>query len=166
MPIVASDPKGRSPRRVRRTPAKRGGEGVVSFRYIETSALLSALLEHETAAQRAVAGHGRRITSALTFAEATRSLIRARLAGRMSAEEERAALRWLRSFRRSCDVMSVTESVLVRAGRPYPIEPIRTLDAIHLAAAGEIGEPPQLITVVTRDDRVRSNAQALGHPVE
>ncbi|MGH8319391.1 MAG: type II toxin-antitoxin system VapC family toxin [Steroidobacteraceae bacterium] len=138
----------------------------MSFRYIETSALLSALLEQDASARRAVAGRGHRITSALTFTEATRGLLRARLAGRISAEQERAALRWLRSFRRSCDVMGVTDSVLVRAGRPYPSEPIRTLDAIHLATAGEIGEPPQLITVVTRDDRVRGNAQALCHPVE
>jgi predicted nucleic acid-binding protein len=163
---VANERKGRLPRRARRRPAKRAGEGVVSFRYIETSALLCALLEQDVVAQRAVMDHGCRITSALTFAEATRGLIRARLGDRISAEDERAALRWLRAFRRSCDVMSVTESVLVRAGRPYPIEPIRTLDAIHLASAAEIGEPPQLITVVTRDERVRRNAQALGHPVE
>ena len=163
---MASERKDRSPRRVRRTPSKRGVQESVSFRYIETSALLSALLEQNVAAQRAVSAKGRRITSALTFAEATRGLVRARNGGRLSAKEERAALRWLRTFRRSCDIMNVTESVLVRAGRPYPIEPIRTLDAIHLATAGEIGEPPQLITVVTRDDRVRGNAHALGHPVE
>lgn len=166
---MATEPKSRSPRRSRRsrrTPSERAEVGATSFRYIETSALLSALLEQDAAAQRAVAGKGRRITSALTFAEATRGLVRARVAGRLSAENERAALRWLRSFRRSCDVMSVTESILVRAGRPYPIEPVRTLDAIHLATAAEIGEPPQLITLVTRDDRVRSNGQALGHPVE
>jgi predicted nucleic acid-binding protein len=163
---VASRPKGSSPRRTRHTPARRAGEGVISFRYIETSALLAALLEQDTVAQRAVIGRGRRITSALTFAEATRGLIRARLGNRISADDERAALRWLGAFRSSCDVMSVTESVLVRAGRPYPIEPIRTLDAIHLATAAEIGEPPQLITVVSRDECVRGNAQALGHPVE
>ena len=163
---MASDPKGRSPRRSRRASVKRAEDGNASFRYIETSALLAALLEQDAAAQRAVAHKGRRITSALTFAEATRGILRARIGSRLSAEEERAAIRWLRSFRRSCDVMSVTESVLVRAGRPYPVEPIRTLDAIHLATAAEIGEPPQLITVITRDDRVRTNAQALGHPVE
>ena len=163
---MARDPKGRAPRRGSRSQGKRAEEGVVSFRYIETSALLSALLEQDAAARRAIAGKGRRITSALTFAEATRGLVRARTAGRISAEEERAALRWLKSFRRGCDVMSVTEPVLVRAGRPYPVEPVRTLDAIHLATAGEIGEPPQLVTLVTRDDRVRSNGQALGHPVE
>lgn len=163
---MASEPKGRATRRVRRTAVKRGLQESASFRYIETSALLSALLEQNGAAQRAVSGKGRRITSALTFAEATGGLVHARQDGRLDAEEERAALRWLRTFRRSCDVMSVTESILVRAGRPYPIEPIRTHDAIHLATVGEIGEAPQLITVVTRDDRVGSNAKALGHPIE
>jgi predicted nucleic acid-binding protein len=128
--------------------------------------LLSALLERDLTARRALRRNGRRITSALTFAEATRSLVRARVSGRISVEQERAALRWLRSFRRRCDVMSITESVLVRAGRPYPVEPIRTLDAIHLASAEELGEAPQLVTMVTRDMRVRDNAHALGYPVE
>lgn len=163
---MTSDPRSRSPRRGRRSRVRDIEESGTSFRYIETSALLAALLERDAAAQRSIAGKGRRITSALTFAEAARGLVRARNGGRISAEEERAALRWLRSFRRRSDVMKVTESVLMRAGRPFPIEPIRTLDAIHLATAGEVGEPPQLITIVTRDDRVRANAQALGHPVE
>jgi predicted nucleic acid-binding protein len=137
-----------------------------SLRYIETSALLSALLEQDLTARQALKRKGRRITSALTFAESTRALVRARVGGRISAEQERAALRWLSSFRRRCDVIAITESVLVRAGRPYPAEPIRTLDAIHLASAEELGEPPQLVTIVTRDSRVRDNARALGYPLE
>jgi hypothetical protein len=40
------------------------------------------------------------------------------------------------------------------------------LDAIHLATAEALGDPPALITIVTRDLRVRDNAAALGHPVE
>jgi hypothetical protein len=52
--------------------------------------------------------------------------------------------------------------VLTRAGRPFPVEPIRTLDAIHLATAELLGEPPQLVTIITRDGRVRDNARALG----
>jgi len=55
--------------------------------------------------------------------------------------------------------------VLERAGRPFPIEPIRTLDAIHLATIELMGETPQLVTVVTRDKRVASNARALGHAI-
>jgi hypothetical protein len=56
--------------------------------------------------------------------------------------------------------------ILERVARPFPIEPIRTLDAVHLATAELLGEPPQLVTIVTRDVRVRGNARALGYAVE
>jgi predicted nucleic acid-binding protein len=46
-----------------------------------------------------------------------------------------------------------------------PVDPIRTLDAIHLATAELLGEPPQLVTIITRDHRVRDNARALGYAV-
>ncbi len=62
--------------------------------------------------------------------------------------------------------MSVTESILTHAGRPFPVEPVRTLDAIHLATASALGDPPALLTIVTRDVRVRENALALGYSVE
>lgn len=42
----------------------------------------------------------------------------------------------------------------------------RTLDAIHLATLERLGEAPQLVTVVTRDARLRDNAKALGYAVE
>ena len=137
-----------------------------SFRYVETSALLAALLERDTAARDALRGKRRRITSALTFAEASRALVRARVAQRLTPAEERAGLRWLQAFRRRCDVVTVTDAVLARAGRPFPVEPIRTLDAVHLATAELLGEPPQLVSIVTRDSRVIDNARALGYAVE
>ena len=56
--------------------------------------------------------------------------------------------------------------VLARVRRPFPVEPVRTLDGVHLATAESLGEPPQLVTVVTRDARVRDNARALGYAVE
>jgi predicted nucleic acid-binding protein len=43
---------------------------------------------------------------------------------------------------------------------------VRTLDAVHLATAEALGEPPSLVTIVTRDSRVRDNATALGYGVE
>jgi predicted nucleic acid-binding protein len=108
---------------------------------------------------------GQRVTSALTFAETSRALIRARVAGRITPADERAALRALQTFERRCAVIAVTDEVLTRAGRPFPVEPIRTLDAIHLATAELLGEAPQLVTLITRDDRVRENARALGYLV-
>jgi predicted nucleic acid-binding protein len=126
---------------------------------------LSALLEHDAPALEELRADGQRVTSALTFAEAARALIRARVAGRITPAEERSALRGLQTFERRCAVVAVTDAVLTRAGRPFPVEPIRTLDAIHLATVEILGEPPQLVTLVTRDDRVRENARALGYEV-
>jgi predicted nucleic acid-binding protein len=125
--------------------------------------LLAALLEQEPSALAALQVGGRLVTSALTFAESNRAVVRARAAGRLTPEQERAALRALRTFERRCSVIAVTDAVLQRAGRPFPVEPIRTLDAIHLATAELLGEPPQLVTILTRDVRVRDNATALGY---
>jgi hypothetical protein len=61
--------------------------------------------------------------------------------------------------------MAVTEEILKRVARPFPAEPVRTLDAIHLATLESLGETPQLVTVVTRDERVARNARALGYAV-
>jgi len=136
-----------------------------SLRYIESSALVAALLEQDAEVLAELRELGRRITSALTFAEAARALLRARVTRRITLAEERAALRALQTFERRCAIVAVTGAVLTRAGRPFPVEPIRTLDAIHLATAELLGEAPQLVTLVTRDDRVRRNARALGYAV-
>jgi len=137
-----------------------------SLRYIESSTVVAALLEHDVEAIAALREIGRRITSALTFAEAGRALRRARAAQRISANEERAVLRDLGALERRCTaVLAVTPDVLARARRPFPVEPIRTLDAIHLATIESMDETPQLVTVVTRDDRIARNARALGYYV-
>lgn len=138
---------------------------VHTIRYVESSALVAALLEHDEAVLKAPAGTTH-VTSALTFAEAGRALIRARAAGRLAAADEQSAIRALRTFERRCYIVDVDRAVLARVRRPFPVEPIRTLDAVHLATAELLGEPPQLVTVVTRDVRVKENAQALGHVVE
>ncbi|MEO5898465.1 MAG: hypothetical protein ABIS06_22470 [Vicinamibacterales bacterium] len=56
--------------------------------------------------------------------------------------------------------------MLDRVRRPFPIEPIRTLDGVHLAPTELLGEPPQLVSIVTRDDSVRNNARALEYIFE
>jgi predicted nucleic acid-binding protein len=134
-------------------------------RYIESSALVAALVEQDAEAQAEVRELGRRVASALTFAEATRAVLRARVTRRITPADERAALRDLRALERQCSVFAVTEDVLTRAARPFPVEPIRTLDAIHLATIEQMGEAPQFVTVVTRDHRVARNARALGFAV-
>jgi predicted nucleic acid-binding protein len=136
-----------------------------SLRYIESSALVAAILERDAEALSQIREIGQRVTSALTLAEAARALTRARNAGRIGPSGERSALRDVQEFARQCSILEVTGDVLTRAGRPFPVEPIRTLDAIHLATIEAMGETPQLVTVVTRDQRVARNARALGYAV-
>jgi antitoxin (DNA-binding transcriptional repressor) of toxin-antitoxin stability system/predicted nucleic acid-binding protein len=131
--------------------------------YVETSALLAALLERDASVQRALRSSARRVTSLLTFAEANRALVRAVKNAQLSQDEQRLAVHALETFADRCDLVSVTEDVLARAGRPFPIEPIRTLDAIHLATAELLGQAPALLTILTRDGRIRDNAKALGY---
>jgi hypothetical protein len=135
-------------------------------RYIESSALVAALLERDTQALKSLRAKTRQITSALTLAETARAIVRARVSERLTPDAERAAIRALRRFERRCYVVAVTDDVLARVRRPFPVEPVRTLDAVHIATAESLGEPPQLMTIVTRDSRVRENAAALGYSVE
>ena len=126
---------------------------------------MAALLEQDAEVLAELREIGRRITSALTFAEAARALLRARVTRRITLDEERSALRALRTLERRCAVVAVTDAVLTRAGRPFPVEPVRTPDAMHLATLELLGETPQLVTVVTRDERVARNARALGYAI-
>jgi predicted nucleic acid-binding protein len=133
---------------------------------VESSALVAALLERDTAVAKKIPRGTHQVTSALTLAEAGRAIIRARATGRLTAVEEQAAVRALRTFERRCFILDVDRAVLDRVRRPFPVEPIRTLDAVHLATAELLGEAPPLVTIVTRDGRVRENAEALGYTVE
>ena len=135
-------------------------------RYIESSALVAAILEHDADALESIRTRGRKVTSALTIAETARAILRARVAARLTADDERSAVRALRRFERRCYLVGVTDPVLARVRRPFPVEPTRTLDAVHLATTELLGDPPPLMVVVTRDVRVRENAEALGYAVE
>lgn len=147
-------------------PGSSAPKAVLTRRYIESSALVAAVLEGDTEARASIRAQGQRVTSALTVAETGRAVLRARLSGRITLEQERAAMLALQRFTARCHIVSVTEAILAHAGRAFPVEPIRTLDAIHLATVEALGDPPALVTIVTRDIRVRDNAIALGHPFE
>jgi len=133
---------------------------------MESSALVAALLEHDPAVLKPLAAGTQLVTSAMTLAETGRAIVRARAAARLTPGEEQAAVRALRTFERRCFILDVDRAVLARVRRPFPIEPIRTLDAVHLATTELLSEAPQVVTIVTRDVRVRDNARALGYIVE
>lgn len=152
-------------RKSARRSVRNAASDAVQKRYIETSVLLAALLENDRDAKEAIRAPGHRITSALTLAEANRAVIRGRATGRLDAEAERGAVRGLQTFARRCEIVAISDEVLTRAGRLFPVEPVRTLDAIHIATAELLGDPPPLIAFITRDKRVADNARALGYSI-
>jgi len=132
--------------------------------YAESSAVLTWLLGESGGEEivdelRSARGV---IASDLTSIECERALIRAWSAGVISeaervdqsAELARVSAHWTR--------LRVDEEVVERARRPFPIEPVRTLDALHLASALVArGVAPDL-RLLTRDQRIRENAERLG----
>jgi hypothetical protein len=54
------------------------------------------------------------------------------------------------------------EEIAERARRPFPIEPIRTLDAIHLATASVARSLVPGLTLLSLDKRIRACGEALG----
>jgi len=105
------------------------------------------------------------VTSALTFLEATRAIARARREGRLDARSTRVVERQLAAFERSTDIVALGDEVLARARQPFPVEPVRSLDAVHLATVRLLDEELGGVEVVSCDDRVRKNAEALGFVV-
>lgn len=105
--------------------------------YAESSAVLAWLHGESNAepVRRALAEAEVVVTSDLTLVECDRVLHRAVALGRVAegaATDRRARLaaaaaRWA--------IMSLSPEVIDRARQPFPVEPIRTLDALHLAAA-------------------------------
>jgi predicted nucleic acid-binding protein len=132
--------------------------------YVETSALLRVLLDGDESLRPALSGEAL-FTSALTFVEAGRAVSRARRERRLDAAEAREAERRLAAFERSCDAISLGEDVLRRARQEFPEEPVRALDAIHLASALVLDEALGDCAIVSCDDRVRRSAAALGLPL-
>lgn len=156
--------KAARPKKVRGTPRTFQVDTLVSSTvyYLESSTLLAALLEGDVQVRTILSSHASVVTSALTFAECTRGLVRARVLGRLSADDEHAARDALAALQRRFASIPVSDGVLERVGRPFPVEPVRSLDAVHLASLEAIGELRQSVTVVTRDHRVRDNAVLLG----
>lgn len=135
--------------------------------YAESSAVLAWLLGQRPAATVAeVLDRAEWIaTSALTFLEAERVFSRAAGAGQLKETAERRLRGLLAERRASWVVLAITDDVLIRAARPFPVEPVRTLDAIHLASALSLSEAFENLSVLTFDRRIAENAEALGLPL-
>ena len=133
--------------------------------YVESSALLRWLLEGDSALQGTFGAYERLFTSALTLIEVPRALARARREQRLVALQSEDAQRRFAAFIRACTVAEITKLVRDRAALEFPVEPVRSLDAIHLATVVVWTDTVGRMVIASCDDRVRRNGRAMGYDV-
>jgi len=132
--------------------------------YAESSAVLAWLLGEPAAnTVRELLQESESVTASdLTLVECDRALIRAVTLGEIdeaSAADRRARLnvaaaRW-RLWR-------VDPEIIQRARKAFPVEPIRTLDALHLASALQARAMSPGLELLSLDDRIRRVGKQLG----
>jgi predicted nucleic acid-binding protein len=135
--------------------------------YAETSAVLAWLLggDHGDAVAETMRSAERVVASDLTLIESERVLIRAWTTHVISETEQadqsaaltRASVHWTR--------LRVDDEVVERTRRPFPVEPLRTLDALHLASALVARAAAPGLRLLTLDQRIRENGERLGFEV-
>ena len=132
--------------------------------YAETSAVLAWLLHEESAApvRRTLSRAERVVSSTLTGVECARALMCGIATGRLEQIHHLAALKLLDTAFASWVTLEMTGRILDRARARFPEEPVRALDALHLATALMFHEAHGSLTMVSLDDRIRANAAALG----
>lgn len=132
--------------------------------YAESSAVLSWLLGEPPgpAVRRVLEAAAFVVTSDLTFVECDRALHSARslgqlsgeLAAELSSELRRIAAGWIR--------LRLSDDIVERARGSFLEEPIRSLDALHLASAlATVALIPET-TILTLDERVRRCGHQFG----
>jgi hypothetical protein len=123
----------------------------VRVAYLDASAIVKLVVpeEERRALREFLIGNPARITSLLAAVEVPRAVLR-----RVDRVPERLA-----SAFTGLILMEITRSVAARAAALQPVA-LRSLDAIHLASALELGE--DLEVFVTYDARLAAAARALG----
>ena len=132
--------------------------------YLESSAVLSWLFDEPQAeyVRQAVDRSDTVLTSKLTLVESHRTLVRVVSQGTMS-QGDRHRLRGL--LTRECArwaLVELTKSICARAGEPFPVEPVHSLDAVHIATALEAQELYADLEVLSFDQRIQENLAPLG----
>jgi PIN domain len=102
------------------------------------------------------------LASELTLVECDRILIRRQASGALSGADALRLHGDLIAAARRWSIMRIETAVIERARRPFPVEPVRTLDALHLSSAVIATSSVGDLAVLSLDDRVRAAARALG----
>ena len=132
--------------------------------YAESSAVLAWLLDEETApvVRQLLTEAETIVASDLTLIECDRVLIRAINLGELTEAEAADRRAHLSAAASHWHVLRIANEVVDRARQPFPGEPIRTLDAIHVASALVARSVVSGLVMLSLDERVRDVAKKLG----
>jgi predicted nucleic acid-binding protein len=136
--------------------------------YAESSAVLAWLLG-ETAGgdiRRRLGAADSVVTSDLTLVECDRVLIRATRLGELSESAADSRRVDLAAAAAHWTLLRIGPDVIDRARRRFPQEPVRALDALHLASALVVKAAVSDFAVLSLDETIRGNARALGCDVD
>ena len=132
--------------------------------YAESSAVLAWLLGEDAGAsvRDTLAAADIVVASDLTLIECDRVLIRATALGDLTEAQAADVRAHLNAAAVGWQIMRVGEEIVERARRPFAGEPIRTLDALHLATALVARQAIAGLELLSLDDRIRTAGRQLG----
>ena len=136
--------------------------------YAESSAVLAWLLDEPTApAVRQLLGDAEVVVASdLTLIECDRVLLRAVALKELTEAEAADRRAHLGAAAAHWQVLRIAGEIVDRARQPFPGDPVRTLDAIHLASMLVARSAVAGLRLLSLDDRVRQAAKGLGVAVE
>jgi predicted nucleic acid-binding protein len=131
--------------------------------YLETSALLTWLF-NEPDASRVIDSLNDAdliVTSDLLRIETKRAIKRALHEKLITSEQLETLIQTFHGYINSCFRMSMDETVVSGATAVFPIEPVRSLDAIHMSTALEYKKLYPELKMLTTDTRLKQNTALL-----
>ncbi|OFW35292.1 MAG: hypothetical protein A3F70_10835 [Acidobacteria bacterium RIFCSPLOWO2_12_FULL_67_14] len=136
--------------------------------YAESSAVLALLLDEGPGARirQILSAADVVIASDLTLIECDRVLIRAAALGDLTEGDAADRRAHIASAAANWHVLRIGAEVVDRARQPFTGDPIRTLDAIHLASALVARTAVPGVALLSLDERIRGAAQRLGIPLQ
>jgi predicted nucleic acid-binding protein len=132
--------------------------------YAESSGVLAWLLDEAPSGtvRQLLAAADAVVASDLTLIECDRVLLRAAAVGELSEADSADRRAYLTAAAAHWHILRIGPDIVERARQPFPGDPIRTLDAIHLASALVARSTIPGLELLSLDDRIRKTARRLG----
>ena len=132
--------------------------------YAESSAVLAWILGEPRAEEvrHALIASKLIVSSHLTLVECERTLVRARTMGQLLEGEVAGRRKLLADASSHWHLLRLGDEILERSRLPFPGEPMRTLDALHLASTLFARSFVRGLVLLSLDRRVRASGAALG----